>query len=91
MENKYFTFSEALELLKKGYKLSRANWGGKTQYIEIVRKTFYTNSSNEQIYSDCPVVAFHGTSGVQIGWLCSQADMLSDDWFIYDWKGVSNG
>lgn len=25
-------------------------------------------------------VAFVGTSGVQMGWLASQADMLADDW-----------
>ena len=24
--------------------------------------------------------AFCGTSGVQLGWLASQADMLADDW-----------
>lgn len=26
--------------------------------------------------------AFVGTSGVQIGWLASQADMLANDWNI---------
>lgn len=25
-------------------------------------------------------IAFCGTSGVQMGWLASQADMLSEDW-----------
>ena len=25
-------------------------------------------------------IAFCGTSGVQLGWLASQADMLADDW-----------
>ena len=24
-------------------------------------------------------IAFHGTSGVQLGWLASQSDMLSED------------
>ena len=27
-------------------------------------------------------IAFIGTSGVQLGWLASQADMLSEDWEI---------
>ena len=27
-------------------------------------------------------VAFVGTSGVQMGWLASQADMLAEDWMI---------
>lgn len=25
-------------------------------------------------------IAFVGTSGVQLGWLASQSDMLSEDW-----------
>lgn len=27
-------------------------------------------------------IAFVGTSGVQLGWLASQADMLADDWMF---------
>ncbi len=27
-------------------------------------------------------IAFVGTSGVQLGWLASQADMLSEDWQV---------
>ena len=29
-------------------------------------------------------LAFVGTSGVQMGWLASQADMLADDWEIVE-------
>ena len=29
-------------------------------------------------------LAFVGTSGVQLGWLASQADMLSEDWQTID-------
>lgn len=29
-------------------------------------------------------IAFCGTSGVQMGWLASQADMLADDWEIVE-------
>ena len=29
-------------------------------------------------------LAFVGTSGVQLGWLASQADMLADDWAIVE-------
>ena len=29
-------------------------------------------------------LAFVGTSGVQLGWLASQADMLADDWYIVE-------
>ena len=29
-------------------------------------------------------LAFVGTSGVQMGWLASQADMLAEDWEIVE-------
>lgn len=29
-------------------------------------------------------IAFHGTSGIQLGWLASQSDMLFEDWIIMD-------
>ena len=29
-------------------------------------------------------LAFVGTSGVQMGWLASQADMLAEDWYIVE-------
>ena len=29
-------------------------------------------------------LAFVGTSGVQMGWLASQADMLAEDWYLVD-------
>ena len=36
-------------------------------------------------------IAFVGTSGVQMGWLASQADMLADDWIILDEPDVAAG
>lgn len=29
-------------------------------------------------------IAFVGTSGVQMGWLASQADMLAEDWLVVE-------
>lgn len=29
-------------------------------------------------------IAFVGTSGIQMGWLASQADMLAEDWIFVD-------
>lgn len=28
-------------------------------------------------------IIFHGTNGVQVGWLASQEDMLADDWEVF--------
>ena len=81
------TFSEAIEAVKKGAKISRAGWNGKEQYIELATRISYVNSRGELInavHDDIGnnALAFVGTSGVQVGWLASQADMLAEDWII---------
>lgn len=79
------TFGEALEELKEGEKMARKGWNGKTQYIELASCISYRRADGSIINCNHDVmgnnaIAFVGTSGVQIGWLASQADMLSEDW-----------
>lgn len=85
----YMGFGDAIKLLKRGMKLARKGWNGKNQYIELATNISYKNTENEIInvdHSDMgnKAIAFVGTSGVQLGWLASQADMLSDDWVVVD-------
>ena len=82
-------FGLALEELKKGNKVKRSGWNGKNQYIELAERVSYINSKGELInegHLDIgnKVIAFIGTSGVQLGWLASQADMLAEDWEIVE-------
>lgn len=82
-------FSEALNYLIDGKRISRKGWNGKNQYIELATNISYKNAKGEIINADHETmgknaIAFVGTSGVQVGWLASQADMLSDDWMIVD-------
>lgn len=79
------TFGEALELLKQGKRLARVNWNGKHQYIELATGISYIGADGqlvnpEHITMGNKAIAFVGTQGVQLGWLASQSDMLSDDW-----------
>ena len=78
-------FGKAINLLKEGKKLRRKGWNGKNQYIELATNISYKNADGEIININHKTmgnkaIAFIGTSGVQIGWLASQSDMLSDDW-----------
>ena len=78
-------FGQALELLKQGKKVQRTGWNGKNQYIELATNISYVNTSNEVINCEHEAIgnkaiAFVGTSGVQMGWLASQSDMLAEDW-----------
>ena len=82
-------FGKAINLLKEGKKVSRKGWNGKNQYIELATNISYKNVDGEIININHKTmgnkaIAFIGTSGVQIGWLASQSDMLSDDWELID-------
>ena len=82
-------FGEALEALKAGKKVARKGWNGKSQYIELATNISYVNACKEIVNCEHDAIgnkaiAFIGTSGVQIGWLASQADMLAEDWVIVD-------
>ena len=82
-------FGKAINLLKEGKKVSRKGWNGKNQYIELATNISYKNADGEIININHKTmgnkaIAFIGTSGVQIGWLASQSDMLSDDWELIE-------
>jgi hypothetical protein len=83
------TFGLALEELKRGKKVARKGWNGKGQYIELATNISYKNSKKEEINAEHKdivnkAIAFIVTSGVQLGWLASQADMLAEDWEVIE-------
>lgn len=86
-----FGFDKAIQFLKKGYKLARAGWNGKYQYIFLASGiSFLTpdgevSNADHKDYGNAAIV-FVGTSGTQVGWLASQADMLAEDWGVYGGK-----
>lgn len=83
------TFGEAIEMVKQGKRLQRKGWNGKNQYIELATCVSYKNTKGEIINVDHTemgnkAIAFVGTSGIQLGWLASQADILSEDWQVVE-------
>ena len=84
-----FGFDTAIKYLKRGMKVARAGWNGKNQYVKLATCISYKNAANEIVNVDHDAIgncalAFVGTSGVQLGWLASQSDMLGQDWRIVD-------
>ena len=78
-------FGQAIEALIEGKRVKRAGWNGKNQYVELATSISYKNANGEIINCEHEAIgnkalAFIGTSGVQMGWLASQADMLAEDW-----------
>ena len=82
-----FSFGEAIKYLKRGMKVARKGWNGKKQYIQLATGISYKITDEEIVNCEHDAignmaVAFVGTSGVQMGWLASQADMLAEDWIF---------
>ena len=82
-------FSDAIRQVKKGARIQREGWNGKNQYVELATNISYKNAEGQIVNVEHDAIgnnalAFVGTSGVQIGWLASQADMLAEDWKIKD-------
>ena len=82
-------FGLAIEAMKKGKKVARIGWNGKNQCIQLATGISYKTAAGKIINCEHEAIgnkaiAFVGTSGVQMGWLASQADMLADDWVIVE-------
>lgn len=80
-------FGKAIEALKDGKKVARKGWNGKNQYIQLATGISYKTADGEIVNCEHEAIgnmaiAFVGTSGVQMGWLASQADMLAEDWLF---------
>ena len=85
-------FGEALEALKKGYKVARAGWNGKGMWLILVPGTKSVRPVAGTPYSRAGITAevniephidmFTAQGNMQPGWLASQADMLAEDWQV---------
>lgn len=65
----------------------KAGMERKNQHIELATNISYKNADGDIVNCEHDAIgnkaiAFVGTSGVQMGWLASQADMLAEDWQI---------
>lgn len=81
------SFGAAIEALKAGLKMARKGWNGKNQYIQLATNISYVDADGNAVNVEHEAIgnraiAFIGTSGVQMGWLASQADMLAEDWEV---------
>ena len=78
---------DAYKYLELGVKVARKGWNGKKQYIQLATGISYKTADDRIVNCEHDAignkaVAFVGSSGVQMGWLASQADMLAEDWIF---------
>lgn len=90
MSNATLSFSQALEAIKAGKKVQRVGWNGKGMFVFLVPGSVFEVNRPPLlgIYPEGTTVTYHGhidmkTADDQIvPWLCSQTDMLAEDWQI---------
>ena len=93
-------FGEAIKCAREGMRIARLWWGGKELYVymtlgQLVPLDMWvarmpsqelTEVEKEKGYVNImPHLDMMSVQGVRtIGWNPSQADMLSDDWYVVD-------
>jgi hypothetical protein len=81
----------AVDALRDGYKVSRRSWNGKNMFLYYVRVSFLkvscvpliANDGGDNIARYGDHVCLRCADGSLIPWVCSQSDLLGDDWFIF--------
>ena len=79
---------QALEALKNGRRVQRAGWNGKGMFLFLVPGSRFTVSRAPLlgIYPEGTAIDYHAhvdmrtATGEIVPWLCSQTDMLAEDW-----------
>ena len=83
-------FSDALHALKSGLRVARAGWNGKGMFIFLVPGSVFKVNRPPLlgIYPEGTEIRYHAhvdmktADGMVVPWLCSQTDMLADDWEV---------
>jgi hypothetical protein len=64
---------EAVYQLKAGRRVQRSGWNGKGMYLEL-------QTPDEHSKMSLPYVYMKTADNKLVPWLCSQTDLLADDW-----------
>lgn len=87
---KTFDYRTTLKMLQLGYKLAREGWNGKGMFIFLVNgSTFEVNRPpllgifpEGTMITYQPHIDMYTADGTVVPWLCSQSDMLAQDWVV---------
>jgi Protein of unknown function (DUF2829) len=86
---------QAVRRLQSGDRVCREGWNGKNMYLVLVPGSTFTVEEDRPIGQAAPElvgkkVDYHAhvdmytAQGYFVPWLCSQADLLANDWETYD-------
>lgn len=72
-------FSEALQYLNNGVRISRSGWNGKGMFLFLISDWTYTDGKQDN-YPNLPFIAMKTADNKVVPWLASQTDILATDW-----------
>lgn len=89
------TFGQAIESLKQGKRVARHGWNGKNMFLFLlpagtIPKTAIHDPALKKVLENNGSDSFEALASIRMktaddkiltGWLASQTDMLSEDWF----------
>lgn len=90
IEKTLYNFGQVLEYLKSGSKVSRQGWNGKDMFLFLVPGSIFkvNRAPLLGIYPEGTEIKYMShidmktANGEIVPWVCSQSDMLENDWFI---------
>lgn len=71
------TFGEAVERMKRGFKVARDGWNGKNQWVAL-----QVPDKNSKM--TLPYMYLRTTDGNLVPWTPSQTDSVSEDWSVVE-------
>lgn len=85
-------FGQAVKALKAGKKVAREGWNGKGMFLFLVPGSKFEVNRPPLlgIYPEGTVINYHAhvdmktAQGDVVPWLCSQTDLLAEDWAILE-------
>ena len=75
-------FGWALEEMKRGRRVARAGWNGKGMWIRFIgyAGTSAKFAGDHGTYHWQDFIAMKTVQDTMVPWLCSQTDLLAEDW-----------
>ena len=87
-QTKNLNFGDAMTHLKTGYCVARENWNGKGMWLALIKGTAVQQAigdcygNNGETFPVLDAVYMKTVDEKLVPWLCSQTDMLAEDWTI---------
>lgn len=76
-----YSFGDAMNFLKGGKKVARRGWNGKNMFLFLATDIEFHTQGDLTLPA---VVMKTADDRFCVGWLASQTDMLSDDWYTVE-------